>query len=547
VSGRHCYACHWEATVTGQIDEQFHNRDLAKIDLVLWTDGARPKDYSAGSTAIIFTPAAIGTDREREETARISRHCLSCHNDKNNGTATFSGDSNTPGTFAWDGESIASRYSDPGVTTWGKYSTQTSNRKKQVVKAFSAHGNAVANRGGWSPSGGYDNLIPLTRGGSGTKNVQCYDCHNAHGSTISGITSSYRSANGSNSGGILKETTAGKSGYRMSYTPAASNDSRSRNPYNPGAGLCFDCHETAAPGTTPWGYSATFGASEPIMGYKDTHRFGPGVKGSTSRYTSRQGRSEIVSSHLKAGIFLNHSAMFPINGLCTPCHDPHGVSTSLGEKRPYAVPLLKGTWLTSPYREDAPPATSPGKGGPARQGGGASAAVTGTTRGPVSMQGMQYNVDRNTFGADGRISESVEYFAGLCLKCHNRLKPSGESKAERIHRSVKGWGKNSEHAFPCSKCHQAHNSGLPRLMQTNCFEEGPAGLRDNIGLSWLPEQKGAAGQQKPGSGKIAANDSSSRTRKTGTTGLVGCHVRQFGRSGSTSRQGGGEWQEKTKW
>jgi hypothetical protein len=84
-------------------------------------------------------------------------------------------------------------------------------------------------------------------------------------------------------------------------------------------------------------------------------------------------------------------------------------------------------------------------------------------------------------------------------------------------------------------------------MQTNCFEEGPAGLRDNIGLSWLPEQKGAAGQQKPGSGKIAANDSSSRTRKTGTTGLVGCHVRQFGRSGSTSRQGGGEWQEKTKW
>ncbi|WP_152609951.1 hypothetical protein, partial [Geobacter sp. OR-1] len=27
----------------------------------------------------------------------------------------------------------------------------------------------------------------------------------------------------------------------------------------------------------------------------------------------------------------------------------------------YAVPLLKGTWLTSPYREDGPPSASPGK------------------------------------------------------------------------------------------------------------------------------------------------------------------------------------------
>jgi len=277
------------------------------------------------------------------------------------------------------------------------------------------------------------------------------------------------------------------------------------------------------------------------MGYKDTHRFGPGIKGSTSRYASRKGRSGIISSHLKAGAFLRYSAAEAINGLCTPCHDPHGVSRTLGEKRAYAVPLLKGTWLTSPYREDAPPAVSPGKSAAVRQSGGPDAVVSGSSRGPVSLPGMQYNVDRNTFGPDGRISEDVGTFAGLCLRCHAGVKPVGESKTARIHRSVKGWGENKEHAFPCSKCHQAHNSGLPRLMQTNCFEEGPAGLRDNIGLSWLPEKKGndLAGKS---SGKSAAKTAARKTEMTG------CHVRQFGRVGMPGqKQDSREWQEKSKW
>jgi hypothetical protein len=159
------------------------------------------------------------------------------------------------------------------------------------------------------------------------------------------------------------------------------------------------------------------------------------------------------------------------------------------------------------------------------------------------MQGMQYNVDRNTFGPERKIAEGAESFAGLCLKCHPGVKPTGETKSDRIHRSVKGWGMNKEHAFPCSKCHQAHNSGLPRLMQTNCFEEGPAGLRDNLGLSWLPEKKGdrsrSGGTQNP---------SASGQKKGTTSDLVGCHVRQFGRGGGAPpRRDRGQWQEKTKW
>jgi hypothetical protein len=540
VSGRHCYACHWEAKADGEIDERYHRRD-GRIDLVLWGDGSRPADYSLASSAVSYVSTAVGSGEERRAFADISRHCLSCHSDRNNGSTPFAGDPNTPGTYAWDRESIASRYADKGVTTWGKYSTVTGNRKKQVIKAFSAHGNSATNKGGWSPGSGYDGSIPATRGGSAANNVECFDCHNAHGSTVAGTTTSYRSAGGSPSGGLLKQTAAGKGGYRTDYTPAANPDRTSSNPYNPGAGLCFDCHETATAGITPWGYSSTFGASEPIMGYKDTHRFGPGIKGSTSRYASRQGRSGIISSHLKAGAFLRYSAAEAINGLCTPCHDPHGISRTLGEKRAYAVPLLKGTWLTSPYREDAPPAVSPGKSAAARQSGGPAAVVSGSSRGPVSLPGMQYNVDRNTFGPAGRISEDVGTFAGLCLRCHAGVKPVGESKMARIHRSVKGWGENREHAFPCSKCHQAHNSGLPRLMQTNCFEEGPAGLRDNIGLSWLPEKKGndLAGKS---SGKSAAKTAARKTEMTG------CHVRQFGRGGMPGqKQDSREWQEKSKW
>ena len=547
-TSKHCYACHWEATPDGEINEKYHQRDLGRIDLVIWGQGARPTSYIPESTAISFSSAAIGKEGERTEIAKITRHCLACHCDSNNNTSPFIDDSNTPLKYAWDGQSIASRYEQKGVTSWGKYSTAFSNKKKQLTKALSAHGNAGANEGGWSKSSGYDSKIPIDRGGSSSKNIECYDCHNSHGSNITGVTTSYRSYEGTSSGGLLKQTISGKNGYQMTYTPSSNTDLQSKNPYNPGAGLCFDCHETESSGITPWGYSSTFAASQPVMGYKDTHRFGPGVKGSTSRFASRQGRSEIVSSHLKAEIFLKYSATENIKGLCTPCHDPHGVSPTLGNKMAYAVPLLKGTWLTSPYREDAPPANAPGKGGPSMQGSAVAAGATGTTKGPVSMQGMHYNIDRNTFPADGKLVENADTFAGLCLKCHKRLNSEGNSKTARIHKAVKGWGENREHSFPCSKCHQAHNSGLPRLLQTNCFEEGPAGLRDDIGLSWLPEKKGIVGAKKASSRISKSTAPDTAKNRSAKADFVGCHVRQFGRSGSSApKKDGVDWIEKTPW
>ena len=214
------------------------------------------------------------------------------------------------------------------------------------------------------------------------------------------------------------------------------------------------------------------------MGYQDTPHFGAGSKGSVARYDYRDSRKTIVSSHLKAQTFLNYSAQGTINGLCTPCHDPHGVSKTLGANQEYAVPLLKGTWMTSPYQEDKPESRPSGS--------------TGIYAQPP------WRTDRNTFSNmydnSKRIRESADKFAGLCLQCHRQEKlTDGVNKntpfksLDRVHESVQGWGANDEHSYPCSKCHQPHSSGLPRLLQTDCLN---VNHRGNVASGGYPNQSG---------------------------------------------------------
>jgi hypothetical protein len=221
LTSKHCYACHWEATAEGGVNERYHSGNTKKkllkgkrggVNLVIWSNGQRPKTYRLYSTAVEYDSSSIGTPRERSEVAQITRHCLGCHSDQNNEIQPFEGDSRAPRSYAWDGQSVASRYSQIGVTTWGKYSTTSTNKKKRITKSFSAHGNAARNFGGWSASNGYDGDMPVTRGGNSARNVECFDCHNSHGSAITGITSSYRTFDGSFNGGILKETLAGTEG-----------------------------------------------------------------------------------------------------------------------------------------------------------------------------------------------------------------------------------------------------------------------------------------------------------------------------------------------
>jgi hypothetical protein len=143
--------------------------------------------------------------------------------------------------------------------------------------------------------------------------------------------------------------------------------------------------------------------------------------------------------------------------------------------------LLKGTYLTSPYKEDHPPANVYGP----------TANVASKTWGNRSTNSMpngnampeyRFHIDRITFSDlifnNTFISETESQFAGLCLNCHAKSTLTNESyndrnfrTVDRIHESVKGWGGYAnEHQFPCSKCHEPHASGLPRLMQTNCLQ-----------------------------------------------------------------------------
>ncbi len=201
------------------------------------------------------------------------------------------------------------------------------------------------------------------------------------------------------------------------------------------------------------------------MAYNDTPRFGQGHRAVTDRYAYKS--STVMGGHLKRSADLASTVNGAINGLCTPCHDPHGISTSLGSKRQYAVPMLKGTWLTSPYKEDA--ANDDGTTGPR----GDRATYQSAPQGPTPIPYV--HTDQKTFGSD-RITEDADTFAGLCLVCH----PKGQltdgtnnngawKSVDRIHESVKGWGDNEMHSYSCSKCHTPHSSTLPRLMITNCL------------------------------------------------------------------------------
>ncbi|MHB8789379.1 MAG: cytochrome c3 family protein [Desulfobulbaceae bacterium] len=512
VADYHCYECHWEArrvdgVVAGKIDVAYHGGQVepgAAVNLVIYGAGVRPDSYQS-ATAIQYL-----ADGSRTEIEKLNGHCLGCHSDQNNTTQPF-GDGKTPKNYAWDGTSVDARYSDPGTTTWGKYSGSYVSQKSGITKAFSAHGNAPANQGGYAVT--KDNGFikteswPNTRGGS--VKVTCFDCHNSHGSAVSGTTTSYTGT--TINGGLFKNTIAGKGGYATDYTPASGGSQVSRNQYNAGADLCFDCHLTENEGHTPWGYKSTFGATQPVNGFSDSARFG----------SEGDIRNTHAGGHFGASQSLTTPASGSINGLCTPCHDPHGVSPTIAQN--YGVPLLKGTWLTSPYQLDKPKAID----GPSGSGGGIG--VLPSADPPV------YKIDQNTFAgwdftSTAGIAEAIDNFGGLCLKCHPKSSIDRDATAtwrtmDRVHETVKGWGANSKHSFPCAKCHTPHaTERLPKLMVTNCLNSKHKGRKVNnlnpqVQITYSFE--GASGSGS-GSGKYAAGGQGS-AGKVGFGLGISCH------------------------
>ena len=172
----------------------------------------------------------------------------------------------------------------------------------------------------------------------------CFDCHNSHGSDVSGTTTSYASA--TTNGGILKDTTS-RPGRLYSDVQASGfcRLSPTMITHKAGAGLCFDCHMTAtADVSKPWGYQNTFGARTEIIGYlekPDGRRPGVNSSGPQQRYAYKASAWHLYGGHLGASSPLNTTPNYTIGGLCTPCHDPHGVSPTLARTSSTACRCLK--------------------------------------------------------------------------------------------------------------------------------------------------------------------------------------------------------------
>ena len=546
VTDAKCYQCHWEANSDGSINPTYHNAAVsgAAVRLVVYSSMERPKN----AARYFIAYSANGT---RAQVRKISNHCLGCHSDRNNTAQPF-GDGKTPRQYAWDNTSVDARYSQTGTTTWGKYTSASfpNAAKKKITKALSAHGNGSANQRGWDITNGVDGTITNT---SGAIAVQCYDCHNSHGSAVAGITSRYSSATGRNKGGLLKNTTKGYGGYSSNYSPQPGGSAANKDQRNPGASLCLDCHFSATPKqapfaafkgyTTPWGYNSTFNSTQGILGYWDSPymSYGPSV-GAKQRYPFKT-QNLIKGGHFGASSPLGSqvSSGNQINGLCTPCHDPHGVSPTMGANQQYAVPLLKGTWLTSPYQEDTAPANN------------GDMFITGGA-------GLPYHIDQNTFGAGinnaampSLVRNDPTLASGLCLGCHSKASlTSGSSHAwkskDRIHEAVRGWKSTNgvnQHSYTCSKCHSAHTSSvLPRLMVTNCLDSNHKG-RAALRIGPMTSDWGS-GDYGSGSGRIpgiygGSGDDCAGYRACGSSFSVNCHE---GNTGSGTNQ---SWNSVTPW
>lgn len=604
-----CYACHWEADATGA-KTAHHQEQTAgfknKVQLVNWSSATtRPTTYNA--TTYVLYSSGGKTNSTRIELAKINRHCLGCHNERNKNTAPFANDTFTPSKYSWEAltttkgglgiaaQSIASKYSDLTTTLWGKFTGNYTNAKSSQTKALSAHGNASANQRGWSTlaenaQGAAVANYPNT---SGTGSVLCFDCHNSHGSASSqpanAVTTSYSSATGKGRGGILKNTVAGLGGYAASYRPYTGGNAAQKNAYKTGAGLCFDCHNNSAAGATtstgnvsPWGYG-TFGATQIIHGYNDNPYFGKvgGAfpKGQTYAYIGT-GRPNNMGGHFGASSALTTATVnnMKIGGLCTPCHDPHGVSQGiLAANRQYAVPMLKETFVTSPYKQDAASVSE-------NHGGGRNVPSYTT----AARAG--YHIDQNTFqaGTAGKPATALKWnfattgaslntltdtqFAGLCMKCHAKTSLQNTAPASstnwktmtRIHNSVEGWATtgggnaaNARHAYTCSKCHSTHNSNLPRLLVTNCLDATHKGRMTSGGATGLGPyatsgQRGNGGGRFPGGG--GAGSSNGRDvapgpwffGTSGTAATQNCHDSATA-GGTTFNQTSQQWNTKTLW
>jgi predicted CxxxxCH...CXXCH cytochrome family protein len=310
--------------------------------------------------------------------------CLSCHN----GTATGSNFSVGPA------RANVGQFWTTGTTTYASHNNAPSATVLTVpvmAKVRNPHGYPGTNKMKqevWT--------TPTNQTGySDTRPVGCLECHPAHGSGSRSVMQIKGKAfTDCVSGGIMLNATE----------PT----------------LCWGCHDsTAGKVLDYWGDSTTAG----------THW--SGTMKSTFSYKQRA----FLSTHEVNGAGTGNQ--------CSICHNPHGASAA-GQ---YYSPMLRGTWMTSPYYEDRVgrltgtvrgpnPSTrlTPSRLGPRDSSDYAYNNAKGRGNGYDNGAGSGhdgYYIDENTFGVSGtttntwavaitssHIADIDNNFAGLCAQCH---------------------------------------------------------------------------------------------------------------------------------
>jgi hypothetical protein len=371
--------------------------------------------------------------------------CLSCHD--GTGSAFSTGGAPVDVSTRWGNTTTVdfNKYADGGASF--------PNTVPVITKSYSPHalpGNNQAK----------DESTPDQ---GGTTAIGCVECHSAHGSTLgSGVNATMGTGDkmlNSNGGTYTKEED-----------------------------LCWGCHSAAMDyygegnGTNWEGFWDNSIASYKAGNFVSSHFY-------PSKNNTWSGGSP-PGSPTRSNVY------------CSSCHINHGISSS-DTNHAYRVPILRDTWLTSPYKEDRAPGSvvdtsynsSSNNFGPLPRvsadkdqsnvapGGGYSGSSTSGWDG--------YFIDQNTFGTGTYIDETENQFAGLCLNCHPQasimvLDPSGPNEW-RGHNVVK-WD------TPTGAQYTDIFDGAAGTIPTGGDKNaGGVGLTSDGGSEWLMQWFGNSG------------------------------------------------------
>jgi hypothetical protein len=306
-------------------------------DVNLWINAGNTSDHPG-------TPVE-NTDyfsfaRTADDPYIVNQLCLSCHDGTYAGAGSYTSDWQDASQFSLGGTAVdmSSMWSNATTTMYSKYDSSTYNVVPQIQKAYSPHRYPANN----TTKGG-------THSYTNTIHVGCIECHPSHGSSLKSGQVGDSPWNSYNTDSDLNPTPKG--GIML----AAENSNNQQGTLFDGIGnptytdetqLCWGCHpdgmdyrgDSITPGNTEWQGSW----DNPYYDYKD------GGFRSSHFYPNRASMAESWTTTPTGALRTNLT--------CSTCHDPHGVD-STATYPTYRVPILRGTWLTSPYLEDAVPST----------------------------------------------------------------------------------------------------------------------------------------------------------------------------------------------